>query len=590
VTNAQPYLNNDFRQVGRERGLPQAWGRYGSEVSIHKQPADSVDAIEIRGDAASASGGITQAFPLLGLEGRLLSVSLRARIEAAPGAEAEVWISIHDSDAIPKRSSCHRLQPKGQLTTWYELAPIYVPLEGHAVSIQLGVHGQCRLFLSELKTSIDNEPLETFCKKQWERSRLLFQKHSQRFTSTIAQSHEGGLDLSMLINQSTLTKKRLILFGESSHGSHELQYLRSRLIDALAKNEDFRFVILETSMADMPAINEYLAKGNGDLDKLVRRFIWQGYDSTELRGMLELIRSINKKRSPTKSIVLWGCDCSLPNGAASNVRTNGSGADKTIDADIEYAYNMVNDLGFVSSETIGPQLFPSQWRFDYQKTHAAWLRWIKIERHFSDLEESFEAGGAISKLRWARRNARLVSQGLELSLLSTSNSEHDERDQFMCENVLWILGQQEKHSIGIVCCHNGHASLRRNTLGSLLKRKLDDDIFVIGSTFHSGSYFAKDSSEQKSRGQPYAVLPLCGGNIEEVLRRSADAVTVCDCRGMRKDLVSTGRVSPWMYTRQCGSFVSECEMSAGPVLDWFDMLICVPVSTPALLLPEGRGI
>jgi erythromycin esterase-like protein len=175
-------------------------------------------------------------------------------------------------------------------------------------------------------------------------------------------------------------------------------------------------------------------------------------------------------------------------------------------------------------------------------------------------------------------------------LLSSSNAEHDERDQFMHENVLWILGQQEKHSVGIVCCHNGHASLRRNTLGSFLKKRLDNDLFVIGSTFCSGSYFAKDSSEPDALGRSYEVLPLCGGNIEEMLRRDPEAMAVCDCRAVRRELIVAGRVGPWMYTRLCGSVVNEYEMSTGPIMDWYDMLMCVPVSTPALPLPEGRGI
>jgi erythromycin esterase-like protein len=579
-TKAQPFLNNDLKQVGRERDMLLAWGPYGGGVSFHTLGQDSFGAIEIRGETASARGGIIQAFPLLGVEGRSLSISLRARIDARAHTEAEVCLSIGDLDAMPKRTLCQSIQAKENVLTTYNLTPIHIPLEGRAISVQLGVRGQCSLTVSEVRISIDNEPLELFCKNHWKHLSSLYLKQIERSISMVPWHPDSTIDCSSIINRSGLAGKRLILLGECAHGSHELQRLRTQITRALAKEKNFRFVVLETSMADMPAVNEYLVKGVGDLDDLLRRSVWSGYDSRDLREMLELIRLANKGRQPAERIVLWGCDCYLPNGAAANVRAAISEIDSSLKDEVELAYNAVKTLGYVSGDAVPPQRFSNQWRFEYQRTHDAWVRWVAIQRKLSQKEDDLAVGMPGDRVRWICQNAKLVSQGLEFMLLSSSDSVHDERDQFMFENILWILGQQEKESFGLVCCHNGHASLRHHAMGSYLKRKLDDGLLVIGSTFRTGSFLAMETSNGGMRRRSFEVLPLCGGNLEELLPGAPKMATICDFRSVRRGMIETGKPGAWMYIRSCGSIVKECEVSAGPVLDWFDVLICVPNSTP----------
>ena len=68
-------------------------------------------------------------------------------------------------------------------------------------------------------------------------------------------------DLDRLVQ--SIQDKRVVLLGESSHGTAEFYQLRSEISKRLIKNHGFKFIAVEGDWPDTYRLNKYIQTGEG---------------------------------------------------------------------------------------------------------------------------------------------------------------------------------------------------------------------------------------------------------------------------------------------------------------------------------------
>ena len=105
------------------------------------------------------------------------------------------------------------------------------------------------------------------------------------------------------------------------------------------------------------------------------------------------------------------------------------------------------------------------------------------------------------EVAYLQRDIRLLQQCFDEA---GANNRHvnpqDIRDQYMAENVKWILDYEGAESKIMIWAHNAHVSKNGNLfkrMGNHLKEFFKDQYYVIGFDFNKGSFRAVEPKEKK---------------------------------------------------------------------------------------------
>ncbi|HKZ20552.1 MAG TPA: erythromycin esterase family protein [Acidimicrobiia bacterium] len=93
--------------------------------------------------------------------------------------------------------------------------------------------------------------------------------------------------------------------------------------------------------------------------------------------------------------------------------------------------------------------------------------------------------------RWTERNARLVVQAESTGSADDFESGSQLRDQFMAENVEWMLEEAGPDAKFILWAHNDHVARSgvagKEPMGAYLANRFSSDLVVLGFEFSVGS-------------------------------------------------------------------------------------------------------
>lgn len=97
--------------------------------------------------------------------------------------------------------------------------------------------------------------------------------------------------------------KRVVAIGEETHGTGDYQDFRNALTRRLVEKQGFTMVILENPHEDMVKLQADL--GKVPLDTLMRRHLFEIYQTAEMKAFLEWVMAYTQKG---KTLRLGGCD------------------------------------------------------------------------------------------------------------------------------------------------------------------------------------------------------------------------------------------------------------------------------------------
>ncbi|CAM2993557.1 erythromycin esterase family protein [Mycobacterium intermedium] len=329
---------------------------------------------------------------------------------------------------------------------------------------------------------------------------------------------------------------RIVLIGESSHGTHEFYEARAEITKWLIEHKGFCAVAAEADWPDAYRVNRYV-RGLGEdksadeaLSGFVRFPAWM-WRNIVVRDFVDWLRTRNgASTSSEQQAGFYGLDLyslhrsiheviayldKVDPAAAARARTRYACFDHA-SADDGQAY------GFSAAFGAGPSCEREaiEQLVDIQRNALAYARRDGLL--------------AEDELFYAEQNAQTVrdAEVYYRAMLSGRVTSWNLRDRHMAATLDALLKHLDRHSSSasariVVWAHNSHVGDARAaevssdgqlTLGQLVRERYGDESRLIGLSTYTGTVTA--ASEWGGLAERKVVRPALNGSVEEMLHES----------------------------------------------------------------------
>ena len=389
---------------------------------------------------------------------------------------------------------------------------------------------------------------------------------------------------------------RLVLLGESTHGTSEFYRMRARISKELIERRGFDFVAVEADWPDAARIDAYVLgdpRGSGlDFTPFARfpRWMWRNQEVAEFVTWLRARNLARPERS--ERVGFHGLDLySLFTSIA---------------AVISYLNEIDPDAARVARSRYGV-LTP------WQKDPAAYGRAVLSGKYRSAEDAVVDMLKDMLRHRLdyalrdgerffdAAQNARVVANAERYyrAMYYGSHASWNLRDSHMFDTLESLMAFYGPDSRGIVWAHNSHvgnaAATEMSTrgefnVGQLCREKFGDDVFVIGfGTDHGTVAAASNWGDPMERMR---VRPARAESYERLFHDSGVPAFLLHLRDPRRAAVRDELSSPRLERAIGVVYRPETELAShyfrAILPEQFDEMIWFDGTTAVTPLPEGE--
>lgn len=329
-------------------------------------------------------------------------------------------------------------------------------------------------------------------------------------------------DLNKLIER--CSGSRLVLLGESTHGTADFYYWRAEISKRLITEQGFRFIVVEGDWASLYRLNLYvkgMSQGYNSAKEVLRGFSrwpqWM-WANTEVASLAEWLREYNMALPVEERVGFYGMDV--------------YGQWEALEAVLVYAQANLPDKYEAITKQLGcfTAFGHDEWQYAraVQGGHPSCfdaldevVEMLNRELHLRTNPEE------LNSLRHAKQSAKVVRSAEQFFRYAVSNSvtSWNSRVMHMHGTVTWLLDVYGEGSRGIVWAHNTHTGDARATTmrndGSVnigqLSRELHTDgmVTIIGFATNEGKVNA--GTRWESPMQRMRIPSGKEGSLEEQL-------------------------------------------------------------------------
>ena len=307
-----------------------------------------------------------------------------------------------------------------------------------------------------------------------------------------------AIDLEPLLER--IGDARVVLLGESTHGSSEFYRMRARISRELITRKGFSFVAIEGDWPDAARVDHYVRHFQypaSEWQAFARFPVWM-WRNEEVRGFVEWLRAHNVRATPQRRVAFHGLDLY-------SLYTS-------IRAILKYLDDVDPELARIARERYGC-LTP--WQADPATYGQAALTgtYGTCESDVTDmLIELLEKRSSYTprdgeRFMDAVQNARLITNAERYYRIMYygSRASWNLRDSHMFETLLNLFDHHGSDSKGIVWAHNSHVgdaaatemSLRGEfNIGQLCRKEFGDQAYSIGFGTNSGTVAAASNWDE----------------------------------------------------------------------------------------------
>jgi len=316
----------------------------------------------------------------------------------------------------------------------------------------------------------------------------------------------------------SVKNKRIVMLGESTHGTEEYYFWRSQISLELIKNHGFKFIAVEGDWPDAGRLNDYIQTGRGDsAKKVLRKFhrwptwMWANDQIADLAEKLKrtgaqfygldvysLYASIESVIDFVKAYVPRITD---------EVVAHYSCFDPFQADEIGYAYSLQKDPSGCTKEVV---------------ENLQQLLQLRLNHSPMTSQRLFDA----------QQNARIVknAEAYYRAMLSDSVQSWNIRDHHMLETLELLLDRHGEDSKAIIWAHNTHIGDYKATdmlnsgyvnIGGLVRERFGkDEVALVGFGSYEGSVTASHAwdGEEEVKFLPKARE----GTLEEKLHQVSE--------------------------------------------------------------------
>ena len=330
-----------------------------------------------------------------------------------------------------------------------------------------------------------------------------------------------------------LSRARLALLGEASHGTHEFYAERAGLTQRLIRDHGFNAVVVEADWPDAWRVNRYIRGKSDDPDAQAalsgfERFPTWMWRNTVVRDFVEWLREYNHGRAPSQHVGFYGMDLYSMYRSVGAVLAYLDQADPEAAQRARSRYACFDHYG-EDSQAYG---YAASFGMKSSCEDEAIQQLREMNRRATD----FLAGSTEDRadLFFAQQNARLVRNAEEYyrTMFHGRVSSWNLRDNHMVETLQAL----DKHLQGLagkvrmaVWAHNSHLGDARATemgdigewnVGQLARDRWGDEALLVGFSTHHGTVTA--ASEWDGVAERKRVRAGLPGSYEELFHQAGE--------------------------------------------------------------------
>ena len=260
---------------------------------------------------------------------------------------------------------------------------------------------------------------------------------------------------------------RIAALGEATHGNSEFQQLKRTVFQNLAEKYGIRAFCLEGDYGGCEMVNRYIHGGEGSAEEAAAEIGFAIYRTEEMADLIRWMREYNETAAEGEDLIFYGFDMQRSDKdyaclkeACAKAGIDTSRLDQLWDTEAE---------SFSETATLE------------EKTDA-----------LTEIKEQFDPSDS-----YGIHAADILLQNVKIfEEYNAGRNPVGMRDQFMTDNVLWMLKQEEDrgHECIFVSAHNGHVEqlgsydADNKVMGSLLADAIGKDAYyVIGTDFQKAT-------------------------------------------------------------------------------------------------------
>lgn len=283
---------------------------------------------------------------------------------------------------------------------------------------------------------------------------------------------------------------RIVLLGESTHGTEEFYRLRAEISLRLIREKGFRLIALEADWPDVEQVNAYVQGKREDWDGFHRFPEWM-WRNTAFADFANELRKNNQTES-TKPVSIYGLDLYSLHSSMQAVLKY------LRERDPEKMRAVLEAHDCLSPYQEDPSLYGlAVWNEQIRPCEDEVFRLLR--------ELHAEMGNAKSdrdtQLMSAMQNARVIKNAEEYyRIMYQGNVDSwNLRDQHMFETMNFLLDYHGSDSKIIVWEHNSHvgnayatqmAAIGEHNVGQLVKEKYHEEAYIVGFLTDHGTVAA----------------------------------------------------------------------------------------------------
>jgi erythromycin esterase len=282
--------------------------------------------------------------------------------------------------------------------------------------------------------------------------------------------------------------RRIIGMGEATHGTHEFQIEKFRMLKFLVTGMNYKLLGIEANFTECRQVNDYVMYGKGESKKAVSGMIFWTWNTAEVLQMVEWMRNYNVNRPDEQKVKFYGFDMQMDSLAIQKV----SGKLKKLDS----AYFNLHFLALKNIHLFNKSGYTS---YSKEKMDSIKVLFIQVKKYTIEHQNELLKFYPAEEVEYNKRDIRLLEQCLDEGAASTTKkvfiNEGTLRDKYMAENIEWILDHEGKDNKMLVWAHNGHVSKAGkyfDSMGQRLEKMYNGQYYVIGFDFNKGSFRAWD--------------------------------------------------------------------------------------------------
>ncbi|HZX75913.1 MAG TPA: protein-L-isoaspartate(D-aspartate) O-methyltransferase [Lysobacter sp.] len=325
---------------------------------------------------------------------------------------------------------------------------------------------------------------------------------------------------------------RIVLLGESSHGTSEFYRARAAITRRLVERHGFNLIAVEADWPDAAIINRHVRhlprKPHPPAFARFPQWMWR---NEEVASLIAWMRRHNEGREPSQQVGFYGLD----------IYSLGA----SIEAVLRYLDEVDPDAAAVARERYGCltpwQQSPAVYgraalRAGYAICEEAVVRQCRelLDKRLGELD------GMASDHLDAAQNARLVASAERYyRVMYYGGAESwNLRDSHMADTLDQLLQAHGPQSKAIVWAHNSHIGDARHTdmgrargehnIGQLCRERHPDQTALIGFGTHAGTVAAADDWDEPM--QVMTVRPSRNGSFEQLCQQSGIERFMLDLR------------------------------------------------------------